>query len=81
MSAAKVLAGLYGILGIVAAMYFAVVGEIDGQAIPLPLVLLVPVIHAGIGFLAGGILAALYNLVAGWTGGVELEFSDDKTEW
>jgi len=35
-----------------------------------------PVLYAGLGFIAGVIMAALYNLIARWTGGIEFEVRD-----
>lgn len=35
--------------------------------------LILPVIYAIIGFIVGAIAAFIYNLVAGWVGGIELE--------
>ncbi len=36
----------------------------------------IPIIYAIFGFIAGVIFAFVYNLVAGWTGGIELTFTD-----
>jgi hypothetical protein len=38
--------------------------------------LLFPVIYGAVGFIGGVIAAALYNLVAKWTGGLEFEVTD-----
>lgn len=37
-------------------------------------ILIFPIMYGVIGFIAGLIYAALYNLAAGWTGGFELTF-------
>jgi len=37
----------------------------------------IPVIYAIMGFIGGIIGAALYNLVANWTGGIEFEVRDE----
>lgn len=37
------------------------------------LAVLVPVLYAAFGFVGTLIAAALYNLVAGWVGGIEIE--------
>jgi hypothetical protein len=34
---------------------------------------LFPILYAIVGFIAGAFTAAVYNLVAKWTGGVEIE--------
>jgi amino acid permease len=36
-----------------------------------------PLVYAPFGFLFGVITAAIYNLVARFTGGLELQFADD----
>lgn len=42
-------------------------------------VIFLPIIYGLMGFLFGMLTAAIYNLIAGWTGGLELEFeSTDK---
>jgi hypothetical protein len=38
-------------------------------------VIIFPIMYGVIGFIAGIIVGFLYNLVAGWTGGIELTFS------
>jgi hypothetical protein len=35
-----------------------------------------PIIYGVIGFIAGVVTSALYNLIAGWVGGLELEFDE-----
>ena len=35
-----------------------------------------PIIYGVLGFIFGAIAAFIYNLVAGWTGGIELTLSD-----
>jgi len=39
-------------------------------------IILIPIFYGVLGFIAGAITALLYNLVAGWTGGIEMEFLD-----
>ena len=41
------------------------------------MVLLVPVIYGIVGFIAGAFYAFIYNLIAGMTGGLEMEFGRD----
>lgn len=38
-------------------------------------IIVFPIVYAIAGFIGGIILGMLYNLVAGWTGGVELTLS------
>jgi hypothetical protein len=40
------------------------------------LVILFPVIYGVLGFVGGIIAASIYNLIASWTGGIELTLAD-----
>ncbi|HOY59290.1 MAG TPA: hypothetical protein PK640_14290 [Verrucomicrobiota bacterium] len=71
---------LYGIAGLIAVPFLlmaAIFGRDAGGA--LAFAILAPVFYAVAGFIGGLIAAALYNLVAKWTGGLEFEVSDDAT--
>jgi hypothetical protein len=72
---------LYGIFGLIAAP-FLLVGAFTGReanASGILIAAVFPVLYA-IGGLIGGLLAAaLYNLVAKWTGGLELELREDSS--
>ena len=78
---AKVMGALYFLLGIIFAALFAVFGsmmprgEMEAGTAMFGGVFLVgmPILYGVIGVIGGALLAALYNLVAGWTGGIELE--------
>jgi hypothetical protein len=76
------LMGIFGlIIGFVYGIFGAAFGAIGGSAligagIGIAAIILLPIMYAVIGFLAGLIGAALYNLVAGWIGGIKMEFSD-----
>ena len=48
---------------------FGAMGAIGGVA----LAVLLPVLYGCAGFVAGAISAFVYNLVAGWVGGIEVE--------
>lgn len=79
----KILAVLYGVGGLLAAPVFLLIGlagSASGQNTAVPAVLggvvgavLAPVIYAIMGFLIGVVGAFVYNLVAGWLGGIEVE--------
>lgn len=83
LSLGKILAVLYGAMGLLAAPVFLLVsaaGSMSGQKEALPAVLggvvgavLAPVFYAVIGFLTGVVGAFLYNLTARWLGGLEVE--------
>lgn len=61
------------------AVFGGAMGDASGVGvglIGLMVALLYPVIGAGMGFVAGFLYAAVYNLVADRMGGVELEFDE-----
>jgi hypothetical protein len=73
---AKVLAILYGMMGLLVIPFFLVLpmlapGEAEGFGIGLAL--LFPLIYAVFGYVFVAIGCLLYNLVAGWVGGIEVE--------
>jgi hypothetical protein len=39
-----------------------------------------PIIYGVFGFISGLIVGALYNLIAGWTGGIEVELSSPPAQ-
>ena len=76
-----VCAVMYFIIGLVEAVIFAVSAAPVSRAPGAPpasaiiwLAVAIPFIFTVVGFIGAVILAAVYNLVAGWTGGVELRF-------
>ena len=78
-----VYAVLYAILGLILGVIFGIAqqrwGQYDGGVGDGRLgwlsIIIFPIVYGVIGFIGGMILAALYNLVASWTGGVEMTFS------
>ena len=78
-----VLGILYGILSLVIVPFFllaAVFGSKAGGPSPaifgVGFAIVFPVLYAVLGFIGGVISAALYNLIAKWTGGFEFETQD-----
>jgi hypothetical protein len=83
-----VLAVLYAILGLIFALFFAPFMAVMGSLAPmgtlgrpsggmgvgsaLAVIVIFPIVYAVAGFIGGVIVAFVYNLVAGWTGGIEL---------
>jgi hypothetical protein len=72
---------LYGIVALlfVPFLFFASVTAIMRDRPGPPggiLAVLLPVVYAAVGFIGGVIGAALYNVVAKWTGGLEFEVTD-----
>ena len=67
---------LYGLLSLIA-VPFLILGALFGHSgFGVIFFIFIPVIYAIVGFIAGILSAFIYNLVAGWTGGIELTFTD-----
>ena len=86
MSVAKTLAVLYAIIGFIAGGFislFSMVGaafaESAGSALgPLfgvAAIIALPIFYGLFGFIGGLIMAAVYNVVASMTGGIEFEIA------
>lgn len=83
MSVAKILGLLYGCLGLIFVPFFLLVGLLGSFAgqeknpfagiFSVVFAILAPVIYGVMGFIIGAIGALLYNLLAKWMGGFELE--------
>ena len=81
LSVAVIYAVLMGAFGVVLGLIYGVIlgfmlsgGSVfAGIAISLLVMVILPAFYAAIGFVAGAISAAIYNLVAKFTGGVEIE--------
>ena len=83
LSCAKISGALYGCLALILMPVFLLAGfagmmmgreggAMSGAAM-LFLAVLLPFFYAAIGFIFGALTAWIYNLVAGWVGGIELE--------
>ncbi len=78
---AKVLGALYFLLGVVFALIFGVVGSMvpsaetgaDVAMFGTGFIIAMPFLYAILGFVFGALIAWLYNVVAGFTGGIEIE--------
>lgn len=86
MSVAKALAVLYAAMGFLVGCIFALIGLAAPQwssgasaSTFFPMLggigalIVLPIIYAVLGFIGGLIFGALYNFVAGVTGGIEIE--------
>ncbi len=83
MSVAKIMGLLYGCMGLLFVPFFllfGLIGSLAGQGknplagvVGIFLAVLMPVFYGALGFIAGAIGALLYNLIAKWIGGFELE--------
>jgi uncharacterized membrane protein YvlD (DUF360 family) len=76
MQVAKVFAVLYAIISIPFALIAVVLGSMGGEGMPIWMALGIPVLYLVFGFIFTAIAALLYNLVAGWTGGIEYTAED-----
>ncbi len=84
LSLGKVMGFLYGLIGLifgVISAFFVVVGQVVSQAegggvsiiVATILVVVLPAFYGAVGFLFGLLSAWLYNLVARFIGGLEIE--------
>ena len=79
----KMLGIIYGLMGLVFLPFFLLMSTLAPQlpaeqrigmlTIGAGFSLFVPVMYAVMGFVFGAIVAAIYNLVAKWIGGIEIE--------
>jgi hypothetical protein len=83
LRAGIVLGALYGLLGLIFVPFFllaAVFGAKSGGGAAafggVFFAILFPVFYGIVGFIGGIIVAAIYNLIAKWTGGLEFEVRD-----
>jgi hypothetical protein len=88
LKAGIVLGVLYALLSLIAVPFFMIAGagmaavaKQSGTAIPGAFLfgigaIFLPVVYGVMGFIGGVICAAIYNLVAKWTGGLEIVLED-----
>lgn len=81
LSLAKVETVLMAFVGLIFGIYYATImassGELAGLSGGLRFLIIIiisPIIYAIVGFIAGAVGAFLYNLVARWLGGIEIDF-------
>ena len=88
LSCSKILGILYALLGLIfggifsiVSIFGAIVGRASGSSddmlgvlFGIGAVVLFPIFYGVMGFVAGLIMSALYNFVAGVVGGIEFEF-------
>jgi hypothetical protein len=78
---AKVVAVLYALMGVILIPVFLVAAMYSPKqaGFGTGFALALPIIYGVCGFIFTAIGCALYNLVAGWVGGVEVEFESPTT--
>jgi hypothetical protein len=84
LSAAKISGVMYAALGLLFAPIILVMGLIGSMAGPrqnpfgaiggVAMAVLFPIMYGVMGFVMGALGALLYNLIAKWLGGLQLEF-------
>jgi hypothetical protein len=84
MSFARLMGALYGCLGLIFAPLLLFIGTLESLAghgktpfagLGIGFAIIAPFLYGALGFIFGVIGAALYNLVASWVGGIELELA------
>ncbi len=72
---AKVFGILYGLMGLVFIPFFLLLGAFapEGQSVGMGFAVALPILYAVFGFVFVALACWLYNLVAGWVGGIEIE--------
>jgi len=79
LSVAKVHAAIMALVGLLIGLCIAILGGAASMFHPLAgviglaAIIVLPIVYAVMGFVMGAIVALLYNLVAGYVGGIELD--------
>lgn len=84
LSMAKMMGTLYAVIGFILGLFFAMLSMIGagfaerGSGIIAMVmgvggVIILPIFYGAIGFIAGVVGSALYNVIAGMAGGIELD--------
>ena len=81
LQTSKVAAVIYFLLSLVFAVPFAIISSAAGSEIPgfpagggIVMAILLPIFYGAFGFIATAIGCLIYNAIAGWVGGIEVEF-------
>lgn len=88
LSAAKMLGVMYTLFGLIFGAFFSLLsvlgaavnsGGPNAPGIPFPFIgigaiVILPIMYGLMGFIGGAIAAAIYNVLAGLTGGIEMDF-------
>ncbi len=83
-SAAKFAGLLYGLMGLIFGAVLTLVSligvstgqtpGIQGLLLGAGSIIVLPILYGVMGYIMMAVMAALFNLVAGWTGGIEMSF-------
>ncbi|MBI2546897.1 MAG: hypothetical protein HYW23_00430 [Candidatus Aenigmarchaeota archaeon] len=84
LSFAKISGILYAIMGLIAGLFYGLFFSAWGMMMAfysvrmfptlflwLVMIIILPVFYGVFGFLCGALMAWLYNIIAGWVGGIE----------
>ncbi len=78
----KVLGVLYALMGLIFLPIFWLISKAmpaeagAGGSLLMGFGIMMPIVYGLLGLIGGAIAAAVYNLVAGWTGGLQVEVED-----
>jgi hypothetical protein len=90
LSLAKISGVLYALVGLIVGFFFAALsllgmaanqdagGAVFGAFFGVGAIVLLPIFYGLLGFVACLVMAALYNLIAGWVGGVEVQLDPPR---
>ena len=72
---AKVFAIIYALLGLLFVPFVLLAGAFgpEGAGFPTIIAVAFPIFYAVLGYVGVAIGCAIYNMVAGWVGGIEME--------
>lgn len=72
---AKVFGVLYSLIGLLFLPFFLVFGMMapEGQGLSTIFAVAMPVLYGAMGLVGAAIGCLMYNMVAGWVGGIEIE--------
>jgi len=86
-SAFKIAATVYGVMGLLFGVIFALISMLGGALLPsaetgvfrmffgVGAIVVLPIFYGAIGGIFAALGAVIYNLVAGWIGGLEVDIS------
>jgi hypothetical protein len=71
-----VLGTLYALISLIIVPFFLIATLLGHAGLGVVFVIFLPIVYGIAGFIAGVIVAFIYNLVAKWTGGIEFVLTD-----
>jgi hypothetical protein len=78
---AKVMGALYALMGVVLMPIFLLIALFspEGAIFGFGMAILAPLLYGVMGFLAGALMCAIYNFVAGRVGGIEIKLDSAES--